>query len=339
MNAALELGAQVGLKPACDALGVCRATVYRRRVPRAERRPRQRPARALSKAENAKILDELHSERFRDLSVAEVYGALLAEGTYLASKSTMYRVLRAAGETRERRNVRRHPGHAAPVLTATGPNQVWTWDITKLRGPSRGQFFFLYVVLDLYSRFAVAWMLAEVESAEHAEKLLSEAYARQGVRPESLTVHSDRGAPMTSRTVTALLAELGVTKSSSRPRVSNDNAFSEAQFKTVKYNPWYPERFVDRADAVEYCRKLFRWYNDEHSHVGIAGLPPRVVHEGRGAQELARRQTVLDAAYARNPERFVNGAPKAGSLPAQVCINPTPTDHAVSGDAHSEEVS
>lgn len=338
MNAAIQLGEQVGLKRACEALAVPRATLYRHRAPPVERPPRPRPARSLGAEERAKILEVLHSERFRDQSVAETYGALLSEGTYLASKSTMYRVLRAVGETRERRDQRRHPSHAVPRLEATGPNQVWTWDITKLRGPQRGRFFYLYVVLDLYSRFVVAWMLAKVESAEHAEKLLQEAYTRQGVTPGTLTVHADRGAPMTSRMVTELLAELGVSKSSSRPRVSNDNAFSEAQFKTVKHNPWYPGWFEDITDARAYCRELFGWYNDEHHHSGIAGLPPRVVHEGRGAAVLAERQKVLDAAYARHPERFVRGRPSAGALPERVCVNPAPTTHDMTGDPQREEV-
>lgn len=321
MNTVIELGREIGFKPACEALEVSRATVYRRLKPKA-RRPRRPSPRALSAEERQRVLDVLHSETFRDLSVPEVYATLLTSGEYLASTSTMYRVLRAASGTRERRNIRNHPTYQKPELVATGPNQVWTWDITKLRGPQRGVYYSLYVVLDIYSRMVVGWLLADRESAALAERLLAETIERHGIMEGQLKIHSDRGAPMTSQTVSQLLANLGVTKSLSRPKVSNDNAFSESQFKTTKYNPWFPGRFGSIDHARSYCRFFFGWYNDEHCHNGIAMLTPRQVHEGRADEILASRQATLDAAYAEHPERFVRGRPSAGSLPAEVWINP-----------------
>lgn len=323
MSLAQELGAAVGVKAACEALGVSRATLYRRRSRRPEK-PRRRPARALGADERQAILDTLHSERFADASVPQVQATLLTEGTYLGSVSTMYRVLRDAGEVRERRRVRRHPAHTKPVLTATGPNQVWTWDITKLPGPP-GSHFSLYVVLDLYSRLVVAWLLADRESATLAERLLETAIRRHTIAPGTLTIHSDRGAPMTSRTVRQLLDRLDVARSLSRPRVSNDNPFSESQFKTTKYNPWFPERFDSMAQAKAFCRPFVRWYNDEHCHSGIAMLTPRDLHEGRADAVLAKRQATLDRAYAQHPERFPNGPPTVPRPPRAVHINPAAT--------------
>lgn len=338
MSVAIELGLQVGFKPACDALEVSRATLYRRLRPARSARVRPTPARALAPEERAEVRRVLHSERFKDSSVREVYATLLSEGVYLASPSTMYRILRTASGTRERRNVRVHPRREKPVLTATGPNQVWTWDITRLRGQKRGEFYYLYVVIDIYSRMVVGWLLTDHESAEMAELLLSETLERYGIGCGELTIHSDRGAPMTSQTVTQLLSELDVKRSLSRPRVSNDNPFSESQFKTTKYNPWFPGKFMSEGDAREYCRAFFSWYNDEHCHSGIALLPPRVVHEGRADEVLAERQAVLDEAYARHPERFVHGRPSAGELPEAVSINPEPQAVEVAGPPQSEEV-
>ncbi len=340
MTIAIELGREIGIKPACDALDVSRATVYRRLSPRTSSEEPRRPHRALTDAERETVLAVVHSERFKDSSVREIYGTLLSEGVYLASVSTIYRVLRAASETRERRNVRKHPSYGAPRLVATGPNQVWTWDITKLPGPKRGQFYCLYVVIDIYSRMVVGWLLADHESAALADELLASTITRHRIQPGTLTLHADRGAPMTSITVRELLAELEVSRSHSRPRVSNDNPFSESQFKTTKYNPWFPGRFASLEDARAYCRMFFNWYNDEHCHSGIASLPPRIVHEGRADAELAKRQAVLDAAHARRPERFVNGPPTAGSLPESVAINPEPhaVDLTTQGDPQREEV-
>lgn len=338
MSVAIELGLQVGFKPACEALEVSRATLYRRLRPAGPPSPRPTSPRALTAEERAEVLRVLHSERFKDSSVPEVYATLLSEGVYLASSSTMYRILRASSGTRERRNVREHPRRVKPVLTATGPNQVWTWDITRLRGPKRGDFYYLYVVIDIYSRMVVGWLLTDHESAEMAELLLSATLERHGIGQGELTIHSDRGAPMTSQTVAQLLAELDVKRSLSRPRVSNDNPFSESQFKTTKYNPWFPGKFLSEADAREYCRGFFRWYNDEHCHSGIAQLPPRVVHEGRADEVLAQRQAVLDAAYAHHPERFVHGRPSPGTLPEVVSINPEPQAVEVAGPPQSEEV-
>jgi len=337
--AAVELGGKVGLQAACEALAVSRATLYRRRQDD-EGAPEDRGGshRALDATQRQQVLDVMHSKRFRDSSVREVYYTLLEEGTYIASVSTFYRILRAASGTRERRNVRVHPVYIKPTLHATGPNQVWTWDITKLPGPRRGVYYSLYVVIDIFSRMVVGWLLAEQESSVLAERLLSECFARHGMTAEQLTVHSDRGSPMTSRTVTQLLAELGVQKSLSRPRVSNDNPFSESQFKTLKYNPWMPRKFATLDDARTYCRFFFGWYNDEHHHHGITYLTPRQVHEGRQDEILAARQATLDQAYLRHPERFPHGPAGAGSLPEDVWINPAPTSIMVGKTPQKDEI-
>lgn len=339
MSAAEALGRGVGVSAACAALRVSRATLYRRRQPRAPR-ARQPSHRALSEVERKTILEVLHSERFRDLAVRQVYGALLGEGKYLASPSTMYRILRASSGARERRNVREHPTYTKPQLVATAPNQVWSWDITRLPGPNRRDWYYLYVVIDIYSRMVVGWMVAEHENATLAKRLLEETFNRQGVGPGQLVIHSDRGAPMTSKTTKQLLSDLDVKGSLSRPRVSNDNPFSESQFKTTKYNPWMPDRFASLEDARVYGRFFFPWYNDEHCHSGIASLPPRVVHEGRATEVLAARQAVLNEAYARHPERFVGGRPCAGTLPTKVTINPAPEaiDLPSAGAAEQDEV-
>ena len=321
--AAQELAAQVGVAPACHALGVSRATFYRRRRPVPGRQqPRPTPARALCGSERERVLDVLAWPRFVDRSPAEVAATLLDEGEYLCSERTMYRVLAANQPVRERRNQREHPQYAKPELVAEAPNQTWSWDITKLLGPTKWTYFYLYVLLDIFSRYAVGWMVANRENSALAGRLIEETCRKQGVEPRVLTLHSDRGAPMTSKCTAQLLADLGVTRSLSRPQVSDDNPFSEAQFKTLKYHPGFPGRFPDIAAATDFCRSFFPWYNTEHRHAGIAMLTPDDVHHGRARAVLARRERTLEAAWDNHPERFVRGIPKPRPLPKQVWINP-----------------
>jgi putative transposase len=286
------------------------------------RAPRPRPPRALSPGEETDILAALHLERFVDRAPASIVATLLDEGTFLCSVRTMYRLLARHGEVRERRDQLRHPAYAVPELLATGPNQVWTWDITKLRGPAKWTCFHLYVILDIFSRYVVGWMVAPHESAVLARKLIAESVARQGIRPGELTVHADRGSSMRSKPVALLLADLGVTKSHSRPHVSDDNPFSESHFKTLKYRPGFPDRFGSIEDARAFCVAFFAWYGTEHRHSGIALLTPEDVHYGRATERLAARGVVLDAAYAAHPERFVRRPPRPAAPPTAVWINP-----------------
>jgi len=333
MTAAVELAVTVGIVAACAALAVARASYYRRRtvvLTPPELRPT--PARALCTEERALVLAELNSPRFADLAPREVYARLLDEGRYLCSISTMYRVLADADEVRERRDVLRHPSYARPELVATAPNEVWSWDITKLRGPRKGLYYCLYVVLDLYSRYVVGWMLAPTENGVLAGELIDEACAKQGIAPGALTLHNDRGSPMKARSLAVTLAELGVLHSFSRPQVSDDNPFSEAQFKTLKYMPGFPARFASLGDARAFLRRFFAWYNDEHRHTGLNLHTPADVHHGRAAAVTAARQVVLDAALAAHPDRFVRKAPIAALPPDKAWINPP-----VDADSPSQE--
>jgi putative transposase len=318
-QAAHELG---GKKPACDALGVSRATYYRRQRPTAQRNPRPRPPRALRDDERQRVLDTLNSERFADQPPAQVHAALLDEGTYLCSPRTMYRVLGASELVRERRNQLRHPHYAKPELLATGPNQVWSWDITKLKGPVTWSYFHLYVILDIFSRYVVGWLLADRESATLAKRLIAETCEKERVAPGELTLHADRGTSMRSKTLAQLLADMSITKTHSRPHVSNDNPFSESQFKTMKYRPEFPERFGSREDGLGFCRRFFDWYNTRHHHSGLGFLTPAQVHHGLADGALAHRATVLRRAHAAHPERFPHGAPRVATPPPAVWINP-----------------
>lgn len=308
---------------ACHALGVSRATAYRHRTPRpaTERPPRPRPVMALSDEERDAVLVQLHADRFADRSPAHVYATLLDEGTYLASERTMYRILAAREESGERRDQLRHPAYARPELLATGPNQLWSWDITKLKGPATWTWFFLYVLLDVFSRYVVGWLLAHRESGTLADRLIAETVAREGVT-SGLTIHADRGSSMRSKPVALLLADLGITKSHSRPHVPDDNPFSESQFKTLKYHPGFPARFGSIEDARAFCRTFFAWYNAEHRHSSIGLMTPEMVHRGRAQEVRAARRLVLDAAYAAHPERFVRKRPEPPPLPTAVWINP-----------------
>jgi len=330
MIAASELGGDVGVRSACAALEVPRASWYRRQRPRSTPppRPRAKPARALSDQERQEVLDVLHSERFVDRAPAEVVATLLDEERYLSSERTMYRILAANAEVRERRNQRRHPEYKKPELIATAPNQVWSWDITKLRGPQKWLGFYLYVILDIFSRYVVGWMVAGRENAAHAKRLIAETCDKQQVRDTDLVIHSDNGNPMTAKTTAQLYADLGIHRSLSRPYVSDDNPFSEAAFKTIKYHPEFPARFGSIEDARQFCRSYFHWYNTGHRHGGIAMLTPEVVHCGGAADAIARRRVALDAAIARTPERFVGGRPTPAPAPTEAWINkpaPMPT--------------
>ena len=321
--AAQELALEVGVAPACQALGVSRATFYRRQRPApGHQQPRTTPARALCECEREQVLEVLAAPRFVDRSPAEVVATLLDDGQYLCSERTMYRVLAASRPVRERRNQLQHPQYTKPELVATGPNQVWSWDITKLLGPRKWTYFYLYVLLDIFSRYVVGWMVADRENSALAGRLIEETCHKQGVEPEVLTLHSDRGAPMTSKCTAQLLADLGVTRSLSRPQVSDDNPFSEAQFKTLKYHPGFPGRFLGIEPATAFCRSFFPWYNTKHRHGGISMLTPDDVHHHRAQMVLAQRQRILEAAWVAHPERFVRGIPKTSPLPEAVWINP-----------------
>lgn len=276
--------------------------------------------------------DVLNSEIFQDKAPREVYATLLDEGRYLCHWRTMYRVLDGHDEVRERRNQLQHPTYTKPELLATGPNQLWSWDITKLRGPSKHSYYYLYVILDVFSRYVVGWMIAEQESAELAEQLIAETCAKQDIQRDQLTIHADRGSAMTSKSVALLLSDLGVTKTHSRPHVSNDNPYSEAQFKTLKYRPDYPERFGSLSDARSWGRAFFDWYNNRHHHTGIALLTPADVHSDQAAEKLLQRRAILQQAYAAHPERFVRGAPVVPTLLDTVWINPPQGDNKSSPD-------
>jgi putative transposase len=319
----------IGTRAACAAAGVPQASWYRRhrisplpprRVP-VPHTGRVQP-RALVPAERQAILDVLHSQRFADTAPAEVWATLLDEGTYLASVSTFYRVLRQAGESRERRRQATHPAAVKPELAATGPNQVCSWDITKLHGPAKWTCYYLYVILDIFSRYAVGWMVATRESAALAEKLIAAACAKQGITAGQLTIHADRGSSMTSKPVALLLADLGVTQSHSRPHVSNDNPYSEAQFKTLKYRPDFPARFPSIEAARAHCQAFFPWYNNDHHHGGLGLHTAADVHYGRAAAVQTERARVLTGAYLAHPERFVHKPPTPPDLPDPSWINP-----------------
>ncbi len=324
MQATSELSKKVNVRAACSALAVSRATFYRHRSPSPRpARERPRPPLALNAEERQKVVDVLHSPRFVDRSPRQVWATLLDDDQeYLCSPRTMYRILEAEGELRERRNQRRHPAYEKPELVATAPNQVWTWDITKLKGPVKWTYFYLYVVLDLFSRYVVGWMVAPREAAHLAQRLITESMSKQEIRRGQLTVHADRGSSMTAKSLALMLADLGVTKSHSRPYTSNDNPFSEAQFKTLKYHPTFPDRFGSLADTRQFCAPFFTWYNTEHRHSSLALLTPADVHYARAETILQQRAQVLAAAFEAHPQRFKGRRPNPGPLPEAVWINP-----------------
>jgi putative transposase len=328
MQAVANLAVHVGLKSACRSLALNRAFVYRDRArhraiaPRCAPRTRPRPPLALSSAEQDLLLGVLDSERFADVAPATVFATLLDEGRYHGSIRTMYRLLAAQNQTGERRNQRKHPVYAKPELLAVRPNEVWSWDISKLKGPVKWSCFHLYVILDIFSRYVVGWMVAQRESAELAEQLIADTLEKQDIAPGTLTLHADRGTSMRSKPVAALLIDLQVTKTHSRPHVSDDNPYSEAQFKTLKYRPDFPDRFGSIEDARVHCQQFFRWYNHEHRHSGIGLMAPAAVHDGTAVAMSVQRALTLDAAFAAHPIRFKRVAPKPPALPTAAWINP-----------------
>jgi putative transposase len=324
MAAVTELATTVGTRAACLALWVPRGSYYRDRrsgSSRVRTAPRPRSVRALAAAERETILTYLHQDRFQDRSPAAVYATLLDEGQYHCSIRTMYRLLAAQGESRERRDQLTHPPYQKPELLATAPNQLWSWDITKLLGPAKWTYFYLYVILDVFSRYVTGWMVAMRESAELAKRLIQDSCSKQRILPGQLTLHADRGTSMSSKPVAFLLADLGVTKTHSRPHVSDDNPYSESQFRTMKYRPEFPDRFGCIQDGRAFAQGFFRWYNEEHYHSGLALLTPAMVHYQQTGLILQQRQQVLDVAYQLHPERFVRHAPKPAAVPTEVWIN------------------
>jgi putative transposase len=332
MNSAVELAAFSGVVAACLALGVARATFYRARQPvpmRGPQRARAPSPLALPAAQRETILALLHAPEYVDRSAHTVFAMLLDTGRYLGSVSSFYRILRSAGERRARRDQLTHPAYAKPELLATAPRQLWSWDITKLKGPAKWQCFHLYVILDVFSRYVVGWMLAARESAQLAKELIAATCEKERIVPGELTLHADRGSSMRSKPVAMLLVDLDVIKSHSRPHVSDDNPYSEAQFKTLKYQPQFPERFASEAHARAFCQEFFAWYNHEHRHSGIGYMSPAPVHTGAARQLFDARQAVLDQAFAAHPQRFRGRRPVPPALPTQVGINlpkPTPQD-------------
>jgi putative transposase len=329
MNSAMAIAPHIGIAAACLGLGVARATFYRAQRPVSARQPRApRPTspRALSVTEQHAILEWLHEPAYVDLSPRTVFAMLLDAGRYLASVSTFYRLLRTTGETRGRRNELTHPAYAKPELLASGPRELWSWDITKLKGPAKWVCFHLYVILDVFSRYVVGWMIAPWESAELAHELIAATCDQEGIARGQLTLHADRGTSMRSKPVAVLLADLGVTRSHSRPHVSDDNPYSEAQFKTLKYQPDFPARFDSIENARAFCQRFFAWYNHAHRHSGIGYMTPAAVHTGQAPRLYAARQQALDQAFLAHPERFTRRYPTPPALPVEVGINfPKPT--------------
>jgi putative transposase len=319
-----ELSAHVTVQAACDALHVPRSAFYRPQSPVESQVVADHPVstRGLPPEERKAVLETLDGQRFQDSAPREVYATLLDEQIYLCHWRTMYRILAENQQVCERRNQLRHPHYARPELLATGPNQVWSWDITALRGPDKWSAFYLYDLMDVYSRYVVGWLIAKTQSATLAEQLIAQSVAKHTIAPGQLTLHADNGAPMKAKTVAQLMADLGVMESHSRPHVSDDNPYSEAQFKTLKYRPDYPDRFMDMSDAQSWARRFFTWYNDDHHHTGLGLLTPAVVHFGHAPEVLAARQLTLGLAHTAHPERFVRGAPKPQRLPDAVWINP-----------------
>jgi len=324
MATATPLLRERGVSPACRALGLSRSNLYRwRKGPSAgPEKPRPRPKRSITDTEKTVILSILNSDRFCDLAPRQVYATLLDEGVYHCCWRSMYRILNDHDQVRERRRQRRHKHYEKPELLATSANQLWSWDITKLKGPGTWHYYYLYVIIDVFSRYVTGFMVAKRESAELARELIRVSCRRQGIVKEQLTLHSDRGPAMKAKSVALLLSDLGVAKSHSRPHVSNDNPFSEAQFKTVKYHPTFPERFGSLEDVRGWARDFFDWYNDYHRHVSLGLMTPGMVHYGKAETVREQRKQVLKIAYTAHPERFVRGVSTPPTLPDAVWINP-----------------
>jgi putative transposase len=323
MIACRDLSPEVGTAAACHSLDIARATYYRRLDSGSENGASKRPAppRALDAGERERVLKILHEDRFVDRAPTEIFASLLDEGSYLCSIRTMYRILAAQSAVRERRNQLRHPHYQAPELVATAPNQVWSWDITKLRGPVKWLYYYLYVIMDIFSRYVVGWMVAAHENGTLAKHLIAETCRKEGIEPGQIKLHADRGSPMIAKPVAMLMSDLGVTKSHSRPHVSNDNPFSEAHFKTLKYCPGFPDRFGSIVDGRGFCRDFFHWYNHEHRHGGIGLMTPATVHHGKVEAVTQLREVVLSEAFMAHPERFVRGMPQPPVVPEAAWIN------------------
>lgn len=323
MDSVQALAQETNIHLACASLSMSRSSYYRHenRQHIAQNLVIRRPPLSLSLSERDHVLQVLHSERFVDFAPAEIHATLLDEGSYLCSVRTMYRLLHKAGGVKERRRQRQNQIYYKPELLARQVNEVWSWDITKLKGPVKWTYFYLYVIMDIFSRFVVGWMVAHRESAKLAEVLIKESCFKQRIEKDQLTIHADRGSSMRSKPVAFLLADLGITKSHSRPYQSNDNPYSEAQFKTLKYNPSFPERFASITDARSFCVDFFRWYNHEHRHSGIAMMTPAVIHNGDAKNVLDNRNRVLMSAFNKNPSRFKNKIPLATTLPEAAWIN------------------
>ena len=329
MTSTINLGLVVGIRQACLALGVIRSSFYRVRARLVESLPNtpvlQRPPLALTDTEKTTVLQTLNSDEFMDQAPRPIFAELLARGRYLCSVRTMYRLLKETGQSHERRNQVIRPPYAKPELLAKAPNQVWSWDITKLKGPVKWNYFYLYVIMDIYSRYVVGWMVAQRESAVLAKKLIEETCQKQRIKKDQLTIHADRGSSMTSKPVAFLLADLGVTKTHSRPHTSNDNPYSEAQFKTLKYRPDFPDKFGSVEDSRSFCGVFFPWYNGEHKHSGISFLTPESVHYNRHSEILKKRDLTMQSAFAMYPLRFKNRAPRLWPSPQAAWINPPKT--------------
>ncbi len=323
MPVTVSLSDMVGKKAACDAMAIPRATFYRYQGKSAvvEHHKRPAPPLALSPVERQAILDVAHEQRFWDATPYQMYATLLDEGRYLGSVRTIYRVLSANNEVKERRKQVSRPRYKKPELLATAPNEVWSWDITKLKGPAKWTYFHLYVILDIFSRYVVGWMVAHRESATLAKRLIEKTCTKQQISKKQLTLHADRGSSMKSKLVAHLLADLGVTKTHNRPHVSNDNPYSESQFKTLKYSPGFPERFGSIQDAREFCQRFFLWYNRVHKHSGIGLMTPEQVHYGQAQQILELRAVVLESAFKEHTKRFKGKMPKPFPLPKAAWIN------------------
>lgn len=325
MKNAQQLAIDVPVMQVCHSLGLSRSSFYRagQQQKTTKTTTGYKPKRTLSEAEREHIRDILNSDRFQDKSPYQVYATLLDdEQTYLCSISSMYRILHEKDEVLERRQQRQHPHYVKPELLATQPNQLWSWDITKLLGPVKWTYYYMYVILDVFSRYVVGWLISEKESAQIAEQFIAESCFKENIDQDQLTLHADRGSSMTSKMVAHLLADLGVTKTHSRPYTSNDNPFSEAQFKTMKYRPNYPDHFGCIEDARAWADPFFHWYNNEHRHTGLGLMTPVAVHTGLGTQLTTQRQKTLSVAYENHPERFVNGRPTPLKIPTAVWINP-----------------
>ncbi len=332
MGMMTQLSPVVGVAAACRLLGVPRSRWYRQQQAPGNMRSQLAPPRRLSAEEEAEVRTVLNSERFRNQTPRQIYATLLDEGVYYCHWRTMYRILAEHAEVQERRNQRTHPPYTRPELLATAPNQLWSWDITKLKGEVRLTYYYLYVILDVYSRYVVGWLLADAESEQAAAKLIAQTYAKQGISPGQLTLHADRGPSMTAKSVAQLLLDLDVAKSHSRPYTPNDNPFSEAHFKTLKYRPDYPARFASYEQALAWATTLFDWYNHHHYHVALNLMTPVAVHYGFEPQLRTQRQQTLEQAYQAHPERFVQGAPELPPLPAAVWINPPKDGDRVTSD-------